>query len=523
MPSQFRRGCIEVLQPHEEVPVKGGRIVALVLGCLLVLPGVGLLVGGGALAISYAAARDGQGYVNASVDPLQTSAVAVTSQHLDFGSDVEGPDALWDTLDVRVRLQMTSSADQPVFVGIARSGAVDAYLAGTAHDVVADVGRDGSVTYRHRGGDLVIAPPTRQGFWSRSAWGKGTQEVTWSVRPGHWSAVLMNADGSPGVTADLEVGTKAGFVFPLAVGMGGLGLVLLAAGVVLIVVAVTRGGSNGAEPAGAGPGSAPGEYPGRGTPVTLSATLDPALSRWKWLVKWFLAIPHFIVLVFLWVAFVVLTVVAFFAILFTGRYPRGIFDFNVGVLRWTWRVSFYATNGGLATDRYPPFRLAAQPAEPASLDIDYPDRLSRGLVLVKWWLLAIPHYAVLAILVGGTFWGSQDHAGIYSGGLLSLLVLIAALALLFTGRYPVSLFNLVVGLNRWFYRVVAYVALMTDAYPPFRLDQGGTEPQRIGPVEPRSGPDSGAAAHEEGATVIAVPGQHEAHEAESSQPQPARS
>ena len=505
--------------------MKAGRIVALVLGCLLVLPGVGLLIGGGALAISYAAARDNHGYVNASPDPLQTSAVAVTSQHLDFGSDVEGPDALWDALDVRIRLRVTSSTDQPVFVGIARSGTVDAYLAGTAHDVVADVGQDGSVTYRHRGGDLTIAPPTGEGFWSRSAWGPGTQEVTWPVRPGHWSAVLMNADGTPGVAADLEVGTKAGFVLPLAVGMAGLGLVLLTGGVVLIIVAVSRGGRNGsgAGPAAASAGSAPGHYSGRGTPVMLSATLDPGLSRWKWLVKWFLAVPHFIVLVFLWVAFVVLTVVAFFAILFTGRYPRGIFDFNVGVLRWTWRVSFYATDGGLGTDRYPPFRLSAQPGEPASLDITYPDRLSRGLVLVKWWLLAIPHYAVLAILVGGTFGWSQDHGGRYSGGLLSLLVLIAAVALLFTGRYPVSLFNLVVGLNRWFYRVVAYVALMTDAYPPFRLDQGGAEPQRIGPAEPPGGPDSGAAPQEEGATVMAVPGQHDAHEAESTQPQPARS
>ena len=504
--------------------MKAGRVVALILGCLLVLPGVGFLVGGGALAIGYAAARDNHGYVSASLDPLQTSAVAVTSQRLDLGSNVEGPDALWDALDVRVRLRVSNDGDQPVFVGIARSGAVDAYLAGTAHDVVADVGQGGSVTYRHRAGDLTIAPPTGQGFWSRSAWGTGTQEVTWSVRSGHWSAVLMNADGSPGVTADVEVGTKAGFVFPLALGLAGLGLVLLTGGVVLIVAAVTGGGSvgSGAEPAGASTGSDPGQYPGRGTPVTLSAALDPALSRWKWLVKWFLAIPHFVVLLFLWVAFVVLTVVVFFAILFTGRYPRGIFDFNVGVLRWTWRVSFYATDGGLGTDRYPPFRLSAQPGDPASLDIAYPDRLSRGLVLVKWWLLAIPHYAVLAILVGGTFWGLEDHAGIYSGGLLSLLVLIAALALLFTGRYPESIFNLVVGLNRWFYRVVAYVALMTDAYPPFRLDQGGTEPQRIGPVEPLGGPDSGAAAHEEGAIVMAVPGQHNVQEAESTQPQPAR-
>src|SRR6186713_1543807 len=105
-------------------------------------------------------------------------------------------------------------------------------------------------------------------------------------------------------------------------------------------------------------------------PATVDARLDEPLSRWKWLVKWFLAIPHYLVLVFLWIAFVLLTIVAFFAIVFTGRYPRGIFDFNVGVLRWTWRVSYYSTTG-LGTDRYPPFTLGAEPDYPATLDVEY--------------------------------------------------------------------------------------------------------------------------------------------------------
>ena len=194
-------------------------------------------------------------------------------------------------------------------------------------------------------------------------------------------------------------------------------------------------------------------------PVSVEGEIDPNLGRWLWLIKLLLIIPHVVVLIFLWIAYVLLTIYVLFVILFTGKYPRGIFEFNVGVLRWTWRVAFYSYSA-LATDRYPPFSLSTRDY-PANLEVEYPERLSQGLVLVKWWLLAIPQYLVVSFLEGGL--GQL-------GGLTGLLAIFGAVARLFNRPYPADIFQLVIGFNRWTMRVVAYASLMTDEYPPFRLE-----------------------------------------------------
>lgn len=199
--------------------------------------------------------------------------------------------------------------------------------------------------------------------------------------------------------------------------------------------------------------------------------------------------------------FAVVTVIAGIAILFTGRYPQSLFDFNVGVMRWTWRVTFYAFS--LGTDRYPPFSLNPDTTYPADLGVDFPGRLSQPLVLVKWWLLAIPHYLIVSVFGGGLTWWAwsfadgrtQNAAG---AGLVGLLALIAGVALLFGMGYPRSIFNFVMGMQRWNFRVLTYVALMTDVYPPFRLDTGEVDPPVVSGSAPTPSPkpntSAGAAA-----------------------------
>lgn len=483
--------------------MRPARVISLIVGCLLLLPGIGMVAGGGAMTIGYAVARNDDGYFEIGLDRLQTPTVAIRSEDVDFFADPGSPNWVVDALDLDLQVRADGvDPEAELFVGVADRRDVEAYLMGVAHDEVVEL-RDRVARYERIGGTADAAlPPIEQDFWVESAVGTDTS-LEWAVESGTWTIVLMNADGSRGVSADVDVGVRSDAFLPVALTLLGIGLFVTALAVVLIVLGARRDDRDDRDRPAGTRSTAPSAVAGIGDPiathehpVALSATLDPGLSRWMWLVKWFLAIPHFIVLFFLWVGFVVMTAVAGIAILFTGRYPEGIWQFNLGVLRWTWRVSYYAGSGGIGTDRYPPFSLGREPDYPAVLDVAYPERLSRGLVLVKWWLLAIPHYVIVALLVGGVFGWADERWQIElfgGGGLLGVLTIIAGVILLVTGRYPRSVFDLIVGFNRWVYRVVAYAALMTDRYPPFRLDQGGTEthaplpPPRVGVDEPVGG------------------------------------
>jgi uncharacterized membrane protein HdeD (DUF308 family) len=190
--------------------------------------------------------------------------------------------------------------------------------------------------------------------------------------------------------------------------------------------------------------------PAAGYPAQFDVEYPEGLSRWKIFVKWILAIPHFIIVYLLQAVNSVMVFIAFFAILFTKKWPRGMFDFSLQIQRWTANVLAYAL--ALLRDEYPPFS-GDSGQYPVTLEVEYREDLSRWLIFVKW-LLAIPHYIVLTFLSIAA----------------SVVVLIAFFAILLTGRYPRGMFDFVVGTYRWFVRVSAYSHwLMTDRYPPFSL------------------------------------------------------
>lgn len=462
--------------------MRTSKIIALVMGSLLALGSLGLIGGGAAMIWAHNTQRDADGFYATETHPFETETFAITTERIDLGGDTGGP--TWNPISAigTARLVVESTTGGEVFLGIAPADDVEAYLTGVEHVTYDGADLDPfEPRYRLVEGEATPADPGDLDIWVADVAGPGRQTLTWDVAAGAYEIVLMNADASRGVAVEASAGLATGWLGPIGAGLVGVGLLVAALSLSLLLIGSSSDDTSASQ-AAAGLRKPVGPPPeGRMHPVWLHGRLDPELSRWKWLVKWFLAIPHLVVLAVLGIAALVLTIAAGVAILFTGRYPRGIFTFVLGVMRWTWRVTFYAFV--LGTDRYPPFTLQDVPDYPARLDIPMPDHLSQPLVLVKWWLLALPHYLIVAVFGGG--WtlglGGDVDSGrlVIGGGLIGLLALIAGVALLFTGRYPQGLFDLVMGMERWTYRVFGYAGLMTDDYPPFRLDAGGEETVRL--------------------------------------------
>lgn len=441
--------------------MSAGKIVLLVFGAIILLVSLVLIAGGGTLVWLDKAHTDSEGFITTDTVQLERPSYAITTKPADINLESGWFGDRHHIATIKVQASSQDPSKQ-IFIGIADEADVQAYLSGVDYDEIRDFRvHPFTVYYINHPGNSVPVAPTSQTFWVASAYGSGNQTLEWEIETGNWVLVLMNADGSRGVDVSGSIGVKVPWIFWVGIGLLIGGIVLLIIGVGLILLGTRRrmvSGGAGAGTGEAGTGGTGGSGGAETYPLHLKGELTEPLSQWLWLVKWLLIIPHLIVLVFLWIGFVIVWIISLVAILFTARYPRSLFNFNVGVLRWTWRVGFYSYQA-LGTDKYPPFTFKAG-GYPADLEVEYPTTLTPGLVLVKWWLLAIPHYIIIALYFGtGGRWP----------GLVWALVFFGAVGLLFTGRYPRGIFDFIMGIDRWIYRVAAYSGLMTDRYPPFRL------------------------------------------------------
>ena len=270
-------------------------MVSLVCGSLLALLALGLVTAGIVLVLAHATARDFTGFYTSPTERFTTSGFALTSEGMQIG-DVRGDGAGWtlDALDATVRVRASAPDGRPVFVGIAPKADLDRYLAASAHTVVSDVSA-APFTYRaaqRRGGPTPPAIPATQTFWAATASGSGTQSVTWRPSGGRWAVVVMNADAGRSVTADVSVGAKTQLVLPIGVLLLTFGALSLAVASGLIWMAVRAPSGPGSGATAARLTEPAATTTGKGYPLYFKGRLDEPLSRWLWLVKWFLAIPH---------------------------------------------------------------------------------------------------------------------------------------------------------------------------------------------------------------------------------------
>jgi hypothetical protein len=235
--------------------VSAGRVILIVLGGIGVLFGLALLAGGGFLLWADRTQRE-DGYLTTPTERFATPTYALTRTRLDVDTDGEGW-VLNDSWFGKVRIRGESLGDKTLFIGVGPEPAVAKYLGSVAHASVEDVDFDPfRVTYLPITGGAPEGPPTEQRFWAASASGVGTQTLTWKVREGDWSVVLMNADGSRGVAADVDLGAKLSFLLWVAIGLLIGGVLVCGGSTALIVLAARRPRPPPAPPA-ADRGSAP--------------------------------------------------------------------------------------------------------------------------------------------------------------------------------------------------------------------------------------------------------------------------
>ena len=214
------------------------RVVAFVTAGVLALLGIGMFAAGGT-ALWADSKKDDQGYVNTATDGFASRGYAIATDDLDVNgvpTEIAG-----DVSYGRIRVQATPRNGKPVFVGIARTDAVSSYLRHTPHSIVTDLSYDPfRPDYRTQPGTEKPFTPGTQRIWAASSEGSGRQSITWNVRGGHWSVVVMNADGSRGVDAGVRAGARIPILDAIGWGAIGIGFVMLAGAGGLTALALRR-------------------------------------------------------------------------------------------------------------------------------------------------------------------------------------------------------------------------------------------------------------------------------------------
>ena len=243
--------------------MSAGRVILIVLGSIGVLFGLALLAGGGFLLWADRTQRE-DGYLTTPTERFATPTYALTRTRLEVDTDGAGW-VLNDSWFGKVRIRGESAGGKTLFMGIGPEAAVAKYLGPVAHANVEELDFDPfRVTYLPVTGGAPQGPPTEQRFWAASASGVGTQTVTWKVREGDWSVVLMNADGSRGVAADIDLGAKLSFLLWVAIGLLIGGVLVVGGSTALIVLSARTRQPQPAPPTppaaghGSGSASAPG-------------------------------------------------------------------------------------------------------------------------------------------------------------------------------------------------------------------------------------------------------------------------
>ncbi|MFB3739154.1 MAG: hypothetical protein ACE14W_09365 [Candidatus Velamenicoccus archaeovorus] len=211
------------------------RIVSFVAGVFLALVALGLLAAGGFLLWAHTTQRNAQGYYTTGAHGYATGTYALTSEDVDLHT---GPDR-WGPFPIgTVRISVTGSQGEDLFVGIGPESEVDRYLSGVSHSIVTDVSLSPfrATTTEVPGSDTPPSPPAEQDFWSASASGAGAQTLTWDLEDGTWTIVVMNADASTGVDVRMDIGAKTGLLLPIGIGLLAGGVVFVGLAVLLIVV-----------------------------------------------------------------------------------------------------------------------------------------------------------------------------------------------------------------------------------------------------------------------------------------------